>query len=79
MMVPNREKEYIKAVYCHSAYLTYMQSGFTLTTRTGFSLSYLTKYDVHGSAAVLRVMMNLWVYLQTEETCNAVQHATRED
>ena len=21
-----REKEYIKAIYCHSAYLTYMQS-----------------------------------------------------
>ena len=25
-MVPNRGKEYIKAVYCHPAYLTYMQS-----------------------------------------------------
>ena len=23
---PKYEKEYIKAVYCHSAYLTYMQS-----------------------------------------------------
>ena len=23
---PKSEKEYIKAVYCHSAYLTYMQS-----------------------------------------------------
>ena len=25
-MVPNRKKEYIKVVYCHPAYLTYMQS-----------------------------------------------------
>ena len=25
-LVPNREKEYIKAVYCHPAYLTYMKS-----------------------------------------------------
>ena len=25
-LVPNREKEYVKAVYCHPAYLTYMQS-----------------------------------------------------
>ena len=25
-LVPNRGKEYIKAVYCHPAYLTYMQS-----------------------------------------------------
>ena len=25
-LVPNWEKEYIKAVYCHPAYLTYMQS-----------------------------------------------------
>lgn len=47
----------------------------TLTSRTGFSLSYLTKYDVRGSAVVPRVMMNLWVYLQTEETCNAAQRA----
>ena len=23
---PNEEKEYVKAVYCHPAYLTYMQS-----------------------------------------------------
>jgi hypothetical protein len=26
-------KEYIKAVYCHPAYLTYMQSTSTETTR----------------------------------------------
>ena len=25
-LVPNQEKEYVKAVYCHPAYLTYMQS-----------------------------------------------------
>ena len=25
-LVPNRGKEYVKAVYCHPAYLTYMQS-----------------------------------------------------
>ena len=25
-LVPNREKEYVKAVYCHPAYLTFMQS-----------------------------------------------------
>ena len=25
-LVPNRKKEKIKAVYCHPAYLTYMQS-----------------------------------------------------
>ena len=25
-LVPNREQEYVKAVYCHPAYLTYMQS-----------------------------------------------------
>ena len=25
-IVPKSEKEYIKAVYCHPAYLTYMQS-----------------------------------------------------
>ena len=25
-LVPNRKRSYIKAVYCHTAYLTYMQS-----------------------------------------------------
>ena len=25
-LVPKQEKEYVKAVYCHPAYLTYMQS-----------------------------------------------------
>ena len=24
-LVPNRKKEYVKAVYCHPVYLTYMQ------------------------------------------------------
>ena len=25
-LVPNRKRKYVKAVYCHPAYLTYMQS-----------------------------------------------------
>ena len=25
-LVPNRKKEFVKAVYCHPVYLTYMQS-----------------------------------------------------
>ena len=25
-LVPNQEREYVKAVYCNPAYLTYMQS-----------------------------------------------------
>ena len=33
-------KEYIKAVYCHPAYLTYMQSGWSTSWNQGFLEKY---------------------------------------
>ena len=64
-LVPNQERKYIKAIYCHLAYLTYMQS--TLCEMPGWMKQKLESRLLGETISNLRYADDTTLMAESEE------------